>query len=41
MRWNQQSRIFPISVMSHLVLITFITYVLVMIENENGKSYDM
>lgn len=41
MRWNQQSRIFPISVMSHLVLITFITYVLVMIENENGKNYDM
>ena len=39
MRWNQQSRIFPISVMSHLVLITFLTYILVMIENNNGKNY--
>jgi 5'-deoxynucleotidase YfbR-like HD superfamily hydrolase len=41
MRWNQQSRIFPISVMSHLVLITFLAYILVMIENHNGKSYNM
>lgn len=41
MRWNQQSRIFPISVMSHLVLITFLTYVLVMIENNHGEGYDM
>lgn len=41
MRWNQQNRIFPISVMSHLVLITFLTYVLVMIENKNEKKYDM
>lgn len=41
MRWNQQSRIFPISVMSHLVLITFLTYILVMIENNNGKNYNM
>jgi len=28
MRWNQQIRIFPISVMSHLVIITFISYVI-------------
>jgi hypothetical protein len=28
MRWNQQTRIFPISVMSHLVLITFISYII-------------
>ena len=28
MRWNQQTRIFPISVMSHLVIITFLTYII-------------
>ncbi|NCO31589.1 hypothetical protein GW891_01965 [bacterium] len=27
MRWSGQTRIFPISVMSHLVIITFISYV--------------
>lgn len=41
MRWNQQKRIFPISVMSHLVVITFLTYVIVMMENHSGKNYDM
>lgn len=41
MRWNQQNRIFPISVMSHLVIITFITYVMTSIENKNGSNYDM
>lgn len=41
MRWNQQNRIFPISVMSHLVIITFLTYIIVMLENNNGKNYNM
>lgn len=40
-RRNQQNRIFPISVMSHLVVITFLTYIIVMIENNNWKNYDM
>lgn len=41
MRWNQQNRIFPISVMSHLILITFLTYIIVIIENNNWKNYNM
>lgn len=41
MRWNQQTRIFPISVMSHLVLITFISYIIWNIENDNGANYDI
>lgn len=40
-RWNQQKRIYPISVMSHLVVITFLTYIIVMIENNHGKNYNM
>jgi hypothetical protein len=28
MRWMGQTRIFPISVMSHLVVITFISYII-------------
>ncbi|MDF1682286.1 MAG: HD domain-containing protein [Patescibacteria group bacterium] len=27
--------------MSHLVIITFISYILGMIENENGENYDL
>lgn len=41
MRWNQQRRIFPISVMSHLVVITFISYVIWKIENEEGSNYNI
>lgn len=41
MRWNQQKRIYPISVMSHLVIITFLSYVIVMIENHNWNNYNM
>lgn len=41
MRWSGQTRIFPISVMSHLVVITFISYVLWKIENENGSNLDL
>lgn len=33
LRWNQQKRMFPISVMAHLVLITFLSYVIWTIEN--------
>jgi len=40
-RWNQQKRIFPISVMSHLVVITFISYVIWMIENNNWSKLDI
>lgn len=40
-RWNQQKRIFPISVMSHLVIITFLSYIIAMIENENGQKINM
>lgn len=40
-RWNQQNRIFSISVMAHLAFITFITYILVMIENHNSKRYPL
>jgi 5'-deoxynucleotidase YfbR-like HD superfamily hydrolase len=28
MRWSGQTRVFPISVMSHLFLITFISYII-------------
>lgn len=41
MRWNQQNRIFPISVMSHLVITTFIIYVMTMIENNNWWNFNM
>lgn len=33
MRWNQEIRIFPVSVMSHLVITTFISYIIWSIEN--------
>ena len=41
MRWNQNKRIFPISVMSHLVLITFISYVIWKIENDAWANYNI
>ena len=41
MRWSGQTRIFPISVMSHLVVITFISYVLGMVENQSWEDYDI
>lgn len=41
MRWNQNKRIFPISVMSHLVVITFISYIIWEIENESWYNYDI
>ena len=41
MRWNQNKRIFPISVMSHLVVITFISYIIWKIENDSWANYDI
>lgn len=38
LRWNQQKRMFPISVMAHLVLITFLSYVMWTIENNKWNS---
>jgi hypothetical protein len=33
-RWMQENRLFPVSVMAHLVYVTFISYVIGTIENE-------
>jgi putative hydrolase of HD superfamily len=41
MRWMGQTRIFPISVMSHLVVITFISYIIWEIENNNWATYNI
>lgn len=41
MRWSWQTRIFPISVMSHLVVITFIAYIIWKIENNNWWNFSM
>ncbi len=42
LRWNQQKRMFPISVMAHLVLITFLSYIIWSIENKNFPwKYDI
>lgn len=41
LRWNQEKRGFPISVMSHLVVITYIVYIIGMIENDSAKNYDI
>ncbi|MDD5213828.1 MAG: HD domain-containing protein [Candidatus Gracilibacteria bacterium] len=40
-RWNQEKRIYKISVMSHLVIIAFLAYVIAKIENENGADYNV
>ena len=41
MRWAGKQRNYPISVMSHLVIITFISYILWNIENQNGNKTDI
>lgn len=41
MRWSGQTRIFPISVMSHLAVITFISYIIWSIENENWEDHSI
>lgn len=41
LRWNQQKRMFPISVMAHLVLITFLSYVIWTVEKQKWQEIDM
>jgi len=44
MRWSWEQRNFPISVMSHLVITTFVSYTLWNLENlklDNSKKYDI
>jgi len=41
LRWNQQTRTYPISVMSHLVITTFISYIIWNIENNAGANIDI
>ena len=36
MRWNHVKRRFPISVMSHQVIVAFVSYIIGMVENKNG-----
>lgn len=40
MRWSGESRTLPISVMAHLVEVTFISYVIWQIENFHGNTVD-
>ena len=35
-RWNQNKRRYPISVMTHLVVVAFISHILYLIEKEHG-----
>lgn len=41
MRWNQYNRSTPISVMSHKVVVAYLSYVIGMIGNENGEENDI
>ena len=41
MRWNHLKRGFPVSVMSHLVIVALLSYIIGMVENENGWDYDI
>ena len=41
MRWSGKQRNYPISVMSHLVITTFIAYILWSLENQNWKKVDI
>lgn len=38
MRWSGESKMLPISVMAHLVEVTFISYIIGMIENYHGNT---
>lgn len=40
-RWIQENRQFPVSVMSHLVYVTFISYVIWTIENDHWSDLDI
>ncbi len=41
MRWSWKQRKYPISVMSHLTIVTFISYIMWTLENKNGWDYDV
>jgi len=41
MRWNQHQRNIPVSVMSHKVIVAFLTYVLAVVENHHGGNNDV
>jgi putative hydrolase of HD superfamily len=41
MRWSGKQRNYPISVMSHLVITTFIAYILWSLENQNWNKTDV
>lgn len=41
MRWSGEAKIIPISVMSHLVIVGFISYIIATIENENGAQLNV
>ena len=41
MRWAWRKRNYDISVMSHLVIVTFLSYILWNIENKNGWNYNI
>jgi len=41
MRWSWKQRKYPISVMSHLTIVTFISYIMWSLENQNWKDYDI
>lgn len=40
-RWSKQKRIFPITVMAHLVLTTFLSYIIGMLENDKWWNFDI
>ena len=40
-RWSKQKRIFPITVMAHLVLTTFLSYIIGMLENDKWWKYNI
>jgi putative hydrolase of HD superfamily len=41
MRWNQYNRRTPISVMSHKVIVAYLSYIIGMIGNQNGEANDI
>ncbi len=41
MRWNQYQRNTPISVMSHKVVVAYLSYIIGMIGNDNGEENDI
>jgi putative hydrolase of HD superfamily len=41
MRWSWKQRKYPISVMAHLTIVTFISYIMWSLENQNWEDYDV